>query len=114
MKPNKKMIYVILGVIVLIIITFLNRKKAKEPVKYNDIEIPKSEVYNKASDNSVFQVENYLKSRHSTYRPLEWWPVQEIGVDEAKYSVWHRYRADRVVYKQLFFLDSMGNVAMVK
>lgn len=106
--------YILIGIALIVIIGLLTRKKEKEPVKYNDIEISNSEVYNKASDNSVFQVENYLKSKYSTYRPLQWWPVQEIGIDEAKYSVWHRYRADRVVYKHLFFLDSEGKVVMVK
>lgn len=105
----------IIGVILIIAaIGYFTSKKKKDPVKYNDIEIPNSAVYNKASDNSVFQVENYLKSRHKSYRPLQWWPVQEAHIEEGKYMVTHRYRADKVVYNQVFFLDSLGNVTIVK
>jgi len=107
--------YIIGAIIIICLIGFLvSKKDKKESVKYNDIEIPNSEVYNKASDNSVFQVENYLKSRHETYRPLQWWKVEQVDMEEGKYFVRHRYRADRVVYNKVFFLDSLGNVTLIK
>lgn len=96
-------------IVVINLIWFFFPKKKNQAIK-----MPNYAVYNNPKDNSVFQVENYLKSRHKSYRPLQWWKVEQVDMEEGKYFVRHRYRADKVVYNKVFFLDSSGNVTLVK
>lgn len=78
----------------------------------------KEGVHNSSWDNSVEQVEKYLRHNlndPSSYEPIDWSLVNEDG---DSYWVRHRYRAtngfgSKVVCDQIFFLDSEGNVTSV-
>lgn len=92
----------------------------KEKVRKNIEERKKlPKIENSVWDNSVWQVEKYLKKNlkdPKSYEGIEWSKVTET--ESGGYMVRHKYRAKNsfggyVVKNQVFMIDSEGNVIEV-
>tara|TARA_A100000171_G_scaffold52844_1_gene73577 strand:+ start:4007 stop:4360 length:354 start_codon:yes stop_codon:yes gene_type:complete len=101
-----------LGIFAIFIVAFVffdnNRRGA--------INRPNPKVYNNTRDNSVFQVENYIKKYSNdpdSYESIEWYKV--VNNTDGTFSVRHIYRGRNVfgayhVFDHVFYLDQNGQV----
>lgn len=82
-------------------------------------EMQQDIVFNSAWDNSVWQVEKYLKKNlkdPKSYEGIEWSKV--VKTKTGGYMVRHKYRAKNsfggyVISNQVFILDADGHVIQV-
>lgn len=103
-------------IILLIVIATCNSSSGKE----EKIEPAKEVVYNNDWDNSVEQVEEYLKrslNDPDSYKAVEWSNVLK-NPDTGWFIVRHKYRAKNafggiITKEQVFTLDSLGIVISV-
>lgn len=86
-----------------------------------DKEETHSKIENSPLDNSVYQVERYLKNEYlkdpDSYESINWSNVQELN--ENKFMVRHKYRAKNsyggyTIEEKIFCLDGDGNIIDIR